>query len=163
MRSTTSAKIAFYCTGCRLNLWGNVTALGEEGEVIKVTCRTCNSQRPFKPEKDEADKRKRMLKKALAIRDRRKQQSADTLQSRVVPTTGGSDVTARWRVATDDVNTFSTPHYDPEASYAVGDTLNHTEHGLGMVQQVLHENAMLVLFRKVEIPLEMNVAPPDND
>jgi methyl coenzyme M reductase beta subunit len=65
-----------------------------------------------------------------------------------------SELMARWRKATADADARAPIYRDTEM-YEVGDALIHPRHGLGVVQQVIHENAALVLFREVEVPLEM--------
>jgi len=147
-------EIDFYCKKCRLNLNGNV-AVVEESKPVTVTCRTCRFTQSFVPEKSAEDLRAAQLRKAFRIRDRRRQQYAPTETSRTAPA-GGAEVTTRWRTATEDLDARYAPRYDRHASYEEGKALIHREHGLGVIQQVLHENAVLVLFRKVECPLEMN-------
>jgi hypothetical protein len=152
-------EIGFYCKRCRLNLNGNV-AVVEDGVAIKVTCRTCHYTQPNVPEKSDDDLRDALLRKAFRIRDKRRQQFVQPEEVRAAPS-GGTDVTARWREAAEDVDARYAPRYDRHGDYELGATLIHREHGLGIVQQVLHENAVLVLFRKVECPLEMNVVRED--
>jgi len=154
--------VDFYCSRCRLNLNGTVMALGTEGEVVKVTCRTCQSGQPYKEMVTREQIKARRIKQALAIRDRRTSLSAGATEPEKPSAAAPQDVTSRWRVATEDVDARYAPRHVPELSLEAGDLLLHAEHGLGIVSQVIHENAALVLFRKVEVPLEMN-RPPEED
>lgn len=155
LKHAVGDEIGFYCKRCRLNLNGNV-AVVEEGVAVKVTCRTCHYTQPNVLEKSEEDLRDAHLRKAFRIRDKRRQQYAPPEVVLAEPS-GGTEITARWREAVEEVDARYAPRYDRYESYDVGATLIHREHGLGIVQQVIHENAVLVLFRKVECPLEMKV------
>jgi hypothetical protein len=147
-------EIDFYCKRCKLNLHGNVSSLAA-GQPKAVTCRTCRFTVPFARERTEEEFRAQQLKKAFRLRDKRVQQYVDMAESRT-NAASGTDVTRRWRDATDDVDSRSTNRYDRHRSYEVDDLLIHSEHGLGIVTSVLHENGCVALFRKVEVPLEMN-------
>jgi len=146
-------EIAFWCSNCSLNLWGNVSAV-EGGEVVQVSCRTCRTQQPYKPEKSDLELRRKVLQKAFSIRDRRKQQWQEPSEQAKGP--GKNDVTKRWREQTEEVDARYAGHYAAEKNYEEGDVMIHPQHGLGVVQSVLHPNAAVVLFRTVEVPLEMN-------
>jgi len=152
-------EVDFYCKKCRLNLHGNVAAV-HEGDVVKVTCRTCRSTQPYVKEKTEDELRAQTIRKVFKMRDKRAQQRVDSADRRE-PANYGSDVTARWRKATEEIDSRHATKYDRHKPYGAGGIIIHSEHGLGVVQQVIHENAILVLFRKVEVPLEMNF--PDED
>jgi hypothetical protein len=144
----------FWCSKCRLNLHGTVAALTDGGKVAKVTCNTCRFTVPYKDERTEAEIRGKLLKRALSMRDRRQQRQGDAEAARAP--SGGSDITQRWRKLTEDVNSTRAALYGPEKSFKLGDSLIHRQHGLGIVTQVLHENAFVAIFRNVEVPLEMN-------
>lgn len=154
-------EIEFYCSKCKLNLRGNVGAMAE-GNVQKVTCRTCHFTVDYKPEMSEAERRAKLMKKAFALRGRRRQQKVP--QAKILPSSSGSgDLTRRWREQTEELSFTDAVRYDATECYEVRDVVLHREHGLGIVQQVLHEKAMLTLFRKVEVPLEMNAAADGDD
>jgi hypothetical protein len=153
--------VEFHCSKCKLNLNGNVAAV-VDGEVQQVTCRTCRFTVQFKPERSDADIRAEMLKRAFAARDR-KQARINAQQGVRATASGGPEVTKRWREATEDSDMRFTQRYASHRSYGEGDELIHKEHGLGVVTQILHEGACLALFRKVEVPLEMNVQQEAKD
>lgn len=142
--------IDIYCSRCRLNLDGSVAALQGE-EVVQATCRTCNTTQKYRTPVDEGMKRARMLRKAFAIRDKRKSMEAAAQP----PVPAGESVTDRWRVLTADVDSRFAAMYRSTGTYRLEDVIIHPKHGLGIVTQVLHENAFLGLFREVEVPLEM--------
>lgn len=148
-------EVDFYCKKCRLNLRGNVAAV-REGQIVRVTCRTCRSTQPYVPEKTEEELRATTLRKVLKRRDQRGQQRSASLEESRKAASYGSEVTERWRKVTEGIDSRQATKYDRHKGYKEGAVIIHTEHGLGVVQKVLHENAILVLFRKVEVPLEMN-------
>jgi len=155
-------EIDFYCRRCRLNLHGNISSV--VGTQVKtVTCRTCRGTVPYSPEKSEQEMRAGMLRKAFAIRDRRGQALAADAASRTEPITGGPEVTRRWREDTQEADARYAPRYEPWRTFEKGDFVIHSQHGLGVVTQVLHENAFLALFRKIELPLEMGIPRPDQE
>jgi len=145
--------VDIFCGKCRLNLDGSVTALGKGNQVVQVTCRTCDEVQKFRPPMPDEEQRQRLLKKAFAIRDRRRQQAASN-QEDMGRAYSTSDVMARWREATEGADSRAPIYRDTEV-YDVGDFLIHNRHGLGVVQEVLHGGAALVLFREIEEPVEM--------
>ncbi len=153
-------EVDFYCTRCKLNLHGNVASV-VNGEVKKVTCRTCHFTVAFKREKSDAEFRAQKLKRAFALRDRRQQ--AQVAGADRGAATGGTEVTKRWRKLTDDVDARFAPRYQREKSYDEGDLVIHKQYGLGIVQQVLHEQAFVAIFRTIELPLEMNASPDEDE
>lgn len=152
-------EIPFWCSNCNLNLWGNVAAL-DGADVLQVTCRTCRSTVGYRPEKSDLELRRKTLQKVFSIRDRRKERWSDGHD--LPKTSTKNDVTRRWREATEGVDSRYSPMYSPEKGFEEGDTMIHPEHGLGIVERVLHENAALVLFRLSEVPIEMNTRGGDN-
>ena len=148
-----------YCGTCRLNLDTSATALDRGGRVVQVTCRTCGNVQKFRPPMPDEEKRERLLRKVFAIRDKRGQQAAEN-QTEMRKAHSTSDIMARWRKAARDADARA-PIYRETEVYEVGDAFIHNRHGLGVVQAVLHENAALVLFREVEVPMEMGKKPDD--
>ncbi|MBM4355876.1 MAG: hypothetical protein FJ109_19160 [Deltaproteobacteria bacterium] len=154
-------EIDFFCKKCRLNLHGNVAALHGDA-VAKVTCRTCRSTQPYFPERGEEELRAGLLKRAFRIRDRRQQQWTDTEKARTVAAES-PDVTRRWREATENVNANYARKYSEVGSFKEGEVIVHGTHGLGIVVRVLHEQGILALFRKAELPLPMNLPTTEGE
>jgi hypothetical protein len=150
--------IDIYCSRCKLNMDGAIAAVVGE-KVAQVTCRTCNTTQAYRPHLDEAIKRKRMLKQAFAIKERRDAQSQATEKKNRV---SGNDNTDRWRVATENVDSRFASMYKAEKTYRLEDVIIHSQHGLGVVSQILHDNAFLCLFRELEAPLEMSKPRDDS-
>ena len=153
-------EVDFYCSKCKLNLHGNVASV-VDGEVKQVTCRTCHFTVAFKREKTAAEFKAQQLKRAFALRDRRQQPQVVGADRGAA--SRGPEVTNRWRKLTEDVDARFAPRYAPEKSYEEGDLVIHKQYGLGIVQQVLHEKGFVAIFRTVELPLEMNAVPPEDE
>ena len=66
---------------------------------------------------------------------------------------------ARWVELTGKLSSRHGKPYYPDRSYAVGDVLLHKRHGMGVVESVVHEEAVMVLFRDGEQVIEMAQAP----
>lgn len=80
-----------------------------------------------------------------------------------VPAQAGAETpTARWTRLTATLSARDGRPYNPVRTYKSGDVLLHKAHGLGLVEQVLHEQAVMVLFRDTETVLEMG-APLNQD
>jgi hypothetical protein len=63
----------------------------------------------------------------------------------------------RWREVTGRLKARHGKPYYPYQSYASGDVLLHKRHGMGVVEQVLHDRACTVLFREGLLVLEMGM------
>lgn len=151
--------IEISCTQCRLNLDGTVAAMVDD-EVVQVTCRTCGNTQKYAPPMDEEDRRKRVMKRVVGGREKKRatqERSAKDMKVAYSP----NELTARWRQLTQGMRSAEGAIYNPRNTFQEGDALIHPQHGFGIVTQVIHENAVLVLFREVEVPLEMG-APRKN-
>jgi hypothetical protein len=87
---------------------------------------------------------------------------APAATSGAVPVAAGPpavSVTARWTALTAKLGWRDGKPYQATRTYKAGDVVLHKEHGLGVVQQVVHETACVVLFRDRETVLEMALNP----
>jgi hypothetical protein len=69
------------------------------------------------------------------------------------PTPVGSSAT--WRQLTASLSWRDGKPYQVTRTYKSGDVVLHKSHGLGIVQSVVHDNACTVLFRDLEVVLQM--------
>lgn len=145
--------IDIYCGSCRLNLDGNVAAV-QDGSVVQVVCRTCGNTQKYNPPVSDEHRKERLIKRILSGKDKKRGSASRAADIARIQTTA-TDVTSRWRKATDGVKSSEASIYRGSKTYEEGDVIIHSQHGLGIVSSILHENAMLVLFREVELPLEM--------
>ncbi len=70
------------------------------------------------------------------------------------PSVDSSD-TARWRQLTAKLGPRDGKVYATEKSYGIGDVLLHKRHGMGIVEEILHDTAIMVLFRDRREVIEM--------
>ncbi len=63
--------------------------------------------------------------------------------------------TVRWQKVTATLSARDGRPYNATRTYKIGDVLLHKTHGLGVVEAVVHEKAVMVLFRDTETVLEM--------
>lgn len=71
-----------------------------------------------------------------------------------------SDVTSMWRAATAKLGPRDGKVYTSERTYGVGDVLLHKRHGMGIVESIVHEQAIMVLFRDDRRVIEMATPEP---
>jgi len=68
---------------------------------------------------------------------------------------GTPSAAERWRKLTDALSWRDGKPYQMTRTYKPGDVVLHKSHGLGIVQEIVHENACTVLFRDLETTLQM--------
>ena len=74
----------------------------------------------------------------------------------VAPVPAGQQTsTERWRQLTDALSWRDGKPYQITRTYKPGDVVLHKSHGLGIVQEIVHDNACTVLFRDLEATLQM--------
>lgn len=66
---------------------------------------------------------------------------------------------ARWTELTSKLSSRDGKPYYADRTYAEGDVILHKRHGMGVVESVVHEEAMMVLFRAGQQVIEMGQAP----
>lgn len=141
--------IEIRCRFCRLNLDANVSALGPDGAIVKVQCRTCRHFQDFKAPKPVEDQRAALIKKVMKIAERHTQGSSDrkTSSSATASLTPEAVAKALWDEATKDANPLKSKIYDKHRSFGVDDLIHHKGMGLGVVREA-DDVSVLVLFRE---------------
>lgn len=149
--------IDIYCRWCRLNTNGVVSALDDRGGLAKVQCRTCKNFLPFKPPKDPGEEKRKMMEKAIRIRDRRTSSGSGKAPKKDEADSLSAEAVARrmWDEATRDANPLKSKIYRPTLSLENEDLVTHPKHGLGVVSEV-GDDSVLVLFREGIQRLEHN-------
>ncbi len=152
--------IEIHCRFCRLNLDGVVAALGPEGSLLKVQCRTCRHFQDFKPPADLAAKRAKLVAKAMRIAERHTAGQGGTRGSTKKATPSQTDLSPEavlrkmWEDATKDAHPLKCRVYDCHRAYKVDELIAHKSRGLGQVREVA-DGAMVVLFREGFVRLEV--------
>ncbi len=142
--------IEIRCRFCRLNLDANVSALGPDGGIVKVQCRTCRHFQDFKAPRPIEDQRAALIRKVMKIAERHTQGTSN--RSTPAATTTGSlsaeaVAKALWDEATKDANPLKSKIYDPHRAFGVDDLIHHKGRGLGVVREA-DDVSILVLFRE---------------
>ena len=151
--------IEIHCRYCRLNLDGVVAALGPDGGLLKVQCRTCRHFQDFKAPTDPGDKRAKLVAKVMRLAERHTAGQGGTKPAKKAA--AGSDLSPEavlrklWDDATKDASPMKMKVYDRHRMYQVDDLLAHKSHGLGQVREVT-DGKMVVLFREGFVRLEMD-------
>jgi hypothetical protein len=153
--------IEIHCRYCRLNLDGVVAALGPDGGLLKVQCRTCRHFQDYKAPTDPAEKRAKLVAKAMRIAERHTAGQGGTKASAKKAAPAAADLSPEavlrklWEDATKDASPLRMKVYDRHRMYKVDDLLAHKAHGLGQVREV-SDGEMVVLFREGFVRLEMD-------
>jgi len=153
--------IEIRCRFCRLNLDANVSALGPDGAIVKVQCRTCRHFQDFKAPKPIEDQRAALIRKVMKIAERHTQGTADRKTSTTTGSLSAEAVAkALWDEATRDANPLKSKIYDPHRAFVVDDLIHHRGMGLGVVREA-DDVSILVLFREGFVRLPHDVPRDD--
>lgn len=68
------------------------------------------------------------------------------------------EITAQWRERTANLGPRDGKVYYSDRTYDIGDVLLHKRFGMGIVESVIHEHAIMVLFRDGQQVIEMATA-----
>lgn len=115
------ASIRARCPRCRKNTSHKILSL-EQGTPVDVTCGLCHDQHKYRPPTPQ-----------------RKPASKGT---------GTSNAAAReeWAALRPDMNVSKAIDYSMDTAYKRGSLINHATFGLGLVQRVLGDRKIEVLF-----------------
>jgi hypothetical protein len=143
----TGGEIDAYCTKCRLDLTHRIIAM--VGDVVKkVECKTCNSHHLYRRPKTEREAAHARLEKRAEAR-------------KVAGTGGGGTKAARaeraeraeremvstWEHAIAGQPTTAFKPYRITLNLGVGELIRHSKFGDGVVQKVLDQGKVEILFK----------------
>ena len=120
------------------------------GAIAKVKCRTCGHFQDYKPPKPVADRRARLVKKAMRLAEQRTGSAPQVGDdaSRRAPDLSPAQVLRRmWDEATQDVHPLKVAVYSPNKTFKERDIMTHSKFGMGVVQEVV-DGEVVVLFRE---------------
>ncbi len=157
--------VEVYCTRCRLNLDANVAAMAD-GEIKKVTCRTCDNEVPYKPPADLQQKKEQLLERLMRQRRGKLTPKAET-RAELKAKELRPDLALRklWDELTTNVDPRRARVYDKTRTLAEKDIVLHKQHGMGVVTALdatEPEFLATVLFREGFEKLATR-QPPDED
>jgi hypothetical protein len=121
---TVGKDVLSYCTKCKLNLAHTIVAMKDTKSIAKVKCNTCQSLHSYKdPSSSHANKtrtKKSEGSKIISISDLWMEQLNKT--------------------------SAKSQAYSIESKFKVGDVIDHSKFGPGIVQTVIHDK-IEVIFR----------------
>ncbi len=125
-----AGRIDSYCTKCRLWLEHTIVAiLGSE--IKKVECRTCGGIHKYRRSLPG------IKSNTTTVRGSAKTPSSHAIQKKVDD---------HWENILDKITSAAPRFYQMRESYKVGDVINHTKFGLGMVTSIKGAYKIRVLF-----------------
>ncbi len=123
---TTGKDVLSYCMKCKLNLSHTIVAMKDEKSIAKVQCNTCKSTHSYKDPS---------LSNASKTRTRKTPSSNTKVVS----------ISDLWMEKLNKTSAKSQA-YQIDHKYGIGDVIDHTKFGPGIVQAV-KDNTIEVVFR----------------
>lgn len=120
-----------YCSKCKLTLSHIIVSMKDARTISKVKCNTCTSMHAYKDPSTAITKGKSVSKK-LATKT--------ALAAKTQP------ISEIWMEALNKSNRKSQP-YSPKGKFTVGDIIDHTKFGPGIVQSIVDNTKIEVVFR----------------
>lgn len=124
--AAVAQEILSYCTSCKMDL--NSTVVAMKGDrVAKVECMTCKKTHAFKAPKGAKEPKAKKSKK---------KDSAPAIS-----------IEAEWEKLMTTHKDAPMKSYTTKAVYALGDKINHSTFGQGIVGKLIYPNKMEVIFQ----------------
>lgn len=116
--------ILSFCTFCKKDRIHTVIGVSERGVVERVRCNICGQEHSYKKPRDEGEsgKREKLQQK--------KEQKAKSL----------------WEEYIKNRDLSEAREYDIKDSYMVGEIINHSSFGIGIVLRLIEKTKMEVIF-----------------
>lgn len=125
-------EILSHCSKCKLILAHIIVTMKSATEADKVQCKTCKSTHTFKD--PSAPKKKasidRVIKNARVSSGRKATESVSELWTKAM-----------------NKSTVSSKEYSTKDSFQTGDVINHPTFGQGIVEKLIDNNKIEVLFK----------------
>lgn len=169
-------RIEARCTRCN-DVTGHVIVALVGGEIVKVECRACGSVHKYYPPQRKKDAgEKKSVYRVKAGEDRKdvvsavrpepslfgqrseSAPSARTTRQAVKNQRASEEIAMSWQRSLN--STLAEPRpYAMDASFAVGDVVDHPVFGQGVVNEVMPPDKMQILFRDGQRLLRCACAP----
>ena len=120
-----------YCTKCKLTLSHIIVSMKDARTISKVKCNTCGSMHAYKAPSTAITKTKAVSKKTA---------TKTAIQAKTQP------ISEIWMEALNKSNKKSQP-YSPKSKFTVGDIIDHVKFGPGIVQSIVDNTKIEVVFR----------------
>lgn len=123
-------EVLSYCAKCKLPLGHMIMAMKDPKTIGKVQCLTCKSMHGYK------DPSLQKAKKSTTAKAKGKSKGRQ-------PEVSAHD---RWLTAVDK-STTKMVTYSPKTKFVVGDKIDHSTFGPGVVERIIDGNKIEVVFR----------------
>lgn len=130
---TVGKDVLSYCSKCKLNLNHTIVAMKDSQTIAKVKCNTCKTMHAFKdPSQSKTKQTGTRIKKVST-------QSASKMVS----------VSDLWMDKMSNTTKKSTP-YSVKTRFAVGDIIDHSKFGPGIVEKVVDDKIEVVFRHEIK-------------
>lgn len=125
-----------YCGSCKMDLMATVVArVGSK--IAKVQCNTCKKERAYKPAKGVSEPGQTPV---AAPKKRASKASSDDSAKSVA-------VEVEWKRLMGEAAKATRVKYSPKAKLGLGDVVDHTNFGEGVVTKVVHPDKAEIIFK----------------
>ncbi len=131
MAATTSVgkEIISYCTSCKMDLNHVIVAMKGD-RVAKVQCFTCKKEHAFKAAKGTTEPKKKRGKAAKEAAEAE-----------------GNPIELEWEKLMTTHKDAPSKSYNTKGQFSLGDKINHSTFGAGIVGKLIYPNKIEVIFR----------------
>jgi hypothetical protein len=144
MVKKASKEIVAYCSSCKLDLDHIIVALDGE-KIKKVLCKTCDKEHVYKaPKGEKAPPKKKKAKaktKAKTKAKPKKKTRAKAKKKTISPF-------EEWEKAMEQVKDAPSVVYAQDGSFGVGEKVDHSKFGQGLITKLIQPNKMEVIFEE---------------
>ncbi len=124
-------EVLAYCTSCKMDLGAVVVAMKGD-RVAKVQCKTCKKDHVYKAPKGATEP-------SAAKPKRAKKAASDEPQS--------NPIELEWEKLMNTHKNSPVKSYSTKGTFVLGDKLNHSTFGDGIVGRLIYPNKVEVIFR----------------
>ena len=117
-----------YCGKCKLSLHHTIVAMKDEKTIAKVKCNTCKAEHKFRDPSEAKAKR------------------TTTTKGKRTKKTAAIPIADLWMEALNGSDAKSVP-YNIKASFKKGDIIDHPKFGPGVVDELVDNDKIKIIFR----------------
>lgn len=131
-------EVLSYCTSCKMDLNHVIIAM-EESKIAKVQCLTCKKEHLFREPKGS--------KSASAKKRKKSTDSSQEGEASVSSESSAHSIELEWQRLMELHQASAVKPYTMKAQFQLGDRLNHSSFGEGIVSKLIYPNKLEVIFR----------------
>ncbi len=122
-----------HCSKCKLTLSHIIVSMKDNRTIAKVKCNTCGSVHMYKDP-------------STAITKAKSASTTKKTTSRTIQASKTQPISEIWMEALNNTKKKSQP-YSPKTKFTIGDIIDHTKFGPGIVQTIVDNTKIEVVFR----------------